>query len=132
MSVNDPIADLLVRIRNALMVQQDYTTIPESKVNLAIVKILKDEGFISDYEVVKGKPYRNIKIVLKYFDRKQPAIRGLKRVSKPGLRLYAGRQEIPRLYGGLGTAILSTSRGIMTGIKAQQLKVGGELLCYVW
>ena len=132
MSVNDPIADLLVRMRNALMVQQDYTTIPESKVNLAIVKIFKEEGFISDYEVVKGKPYRNIKVVFKYMDKKQPAIRGLKRVSKPGLRLYTGNREIPRIYGGLGTAILSTSRGIMTGIKAQQLKVGGELLCYVW
>jgi small subunit ribosomal protein S8 len=132
MSVNDPIADMLVRIRNALMVQHDYTLIPESKIKLAIARVLKEEGFISEYELLKGKPYRNIKVVFKYFDRKQPAIRGLKRISKPGLKVYVGKGEIPRVYGGLGVAVLSTSRGIMTGMKAQRLNVGGELLCSVW
>src|SRR3990172_3336320 len=122
MSVSDPIADMLVRIRNALMVQQDFTLVPESKIKLSIAKLLKEEGFISDYELLKGKPYRNIKVVFKYLDRKQPAIRGLKRISKPGLKVYIGKGEIPRVYGGLGVTVLSTSKGIMTGAKAQQLK----------
>jgi len=98
---------------------------------LAITKILKDEGFISDYEVLRDKPHRTIKIYLKYSEKNQPVLTGLERVSKPGLRVYVGRKEIPRVAGGLGIAILSTSRGVMTGQQAWRQGIGGELLCYV-
>jgi small subunit ribosomal protein S8 len=127
----DPIADMLTRIRNATMVGHNSVSIPSSKIKLSIAKILKNEGFIQDYEVIKGKPQSIIKISLKYIDN-QSALLGLERVSKPGLRVYVGRGEIPRVYGGLGIAILSTSKGIMTGQKAWQLGLGGELLFYVW
>ncbi len=129
--VNDPIADMLTRIRNAVMARHDIVLIPASKMKLSIAKILKEEGFISDYSVLRGKPQRMIKITLKYIDG-QPAVMGLERVSKPGLRVYVGRGEIPRVYGGLGIAILSTSKGVMTGQEAWRRKLGGELLCYVW
>ena len=98
---------------------------------LSIAKILKEEGFISDYEVLRGKPYRVIKINLKYSDKNQPILTGLERVSKPGLRVYVGREEIPRIAGGLGVTILSTSKGVITGQKAWRQGIGGELLCYV-
>jgi len=130
--VTDPIADMLTRIRNANMVRHEHVLIPWSKMKLGIAKILREEGFISNYEVLKGRPGRVIKVYLKYLDRNEPAITGLKRVSKPGLRAYVGCSEIPRIYGGLGIAILSTSRGIMTGHKAWKQHIGGELLCYVW
>lgn len=129
--VTDPIADMLTRIRNAVMARHDTVLVPASKMKLSIAKILKEEGFISDYSVLRGKPQRMIKITLKYID-EQPAVTGLERVSKPGLRVYVGRGEIPRVYGGLGIAILSTSKGIMTGQEAWRRKLGGELLCYVW
>jgi len=128
----DPIADMLTRIRNANMVRHEFVLLPWSKMNLAIVRILKEEGFIDNYEVLKGKPARMIKVYLKYTDKKQPAILGLKRISKPGLRVYARSSEIPRVYGGLGIAILSTSKGVMTGQRAWKQHLGGELLCYVW
>jgi small subunit ribosomal protein S8 len=99
---------------------------------LAIAKILKEEGFIADYEVLKGKTHRAIKLHLKYDEKNQPIISGLERVSKPGLRVYVGQKEIPRVYGGLGVAILSTAKGIMTGQQAWRRKIGGELLCHVW
>ncbi len=105
MTVIDPIADMLTRIRNALMARHDQALIPASKTKLAIVKILKDEGFINDYEVVKGKPDRVIKVYLRYQENKEPAISGLERVSKPGLRVYVQKNEIPRVYGGLGIAM---------------------------
>jgi small subunit ribosomal protein S8 len=130
-TVTDPIADMLTRIRNAIMVRHDSVVVPASKVKLAIAKILKDEGFISDFEIVKGKPHREIKVQLRYIDSK-PAISGLKRMSKPGLRLYVQKKEIPRVYGGLGIAILSTSQGLKTGQQAWRQGSGGELLCYVW
>ncbi len=132
MSVSDPIADMLTRIRNALMVRHDSVLVPASRMKLAITKILKEEGFITDYEVVKGKPHRIIKIYLKYHDKNRSIISGLERVSKPGLRVYAQRGEIPRVYGGLGIAIVSTSKGVMTGKQAWRSVTGGELLCYVW
>ncbi|MCX7911416.1 MAG: 30S ribosomal protein S8 [Dehalococcoidales bacterium] len=132
MVVNDPIADMLTRIRNAIMARHDSVLVPFSKMKLAIAKILKEEGFIKDYEIVRGKPSRTIKIHLRYFDDRTPAITGLKRVSKPGLRVYVGRDEIPRVYSGLGVAILSTSKGIRTGQQAFRMRCGGELLCYVW
>ena len=129
--VTDPIADMLTRIRNAVMVHHDSVLVPVSKNKLAIAKILKEEGFIADYTVLKGKPQRVIKIILRYVDN-QPAVTGLERVSRPGLRIYVKRNEIPRVYGGLGIAILSTSKGLMVGQKAWQQSLGGELLCYVW
>lgn len=132
MTMTDPIADMLTRIRNATMARHEFVLLPWSRMKIAITKILKEEGFIKDYEVVRGKPVRTIKIHLKYMDRQQPAIAGLKRVSKPGLRVYVQRSEIPRVYGGLGVAILSTSKGVMTGQQAWKQCLGGELLCYVW
>jgi small subunit ribosomal protein S8 len=129
--VTDPIADMLTRIRNAIMARHDTVSIPLSKSKLAIAKILKDEGFITDFAVVKGEPEKTIKITLKYID-SQPVIIGLERVSKPGLRSYIKKGEIPRVYGGLGIAIVSTSKGIMVGQHAWKQKLGGELLCYVW
>ena len=131
MSVTDPIADMLTRIRNAIMAHHDSVPVPASKTKLSIAKILKDEGFISDYTVLRGKPQRMINIVLKYIN-EQPVIVGLDRVSKPGLRVYVGRSEIPRVYGGLGITIVSTSKGLMTGQAAWRKNLGGELLCSVW
>jgi len=113
------------------MVRHDAVLIPASKMKLSIARILKDEGFISDYTVLKGKPERVIKVFLKYIGG-QPAISGLERVSKPGLRVYVGRGEIPRVYSGLGVALLSTPKGVMTGQAAWHQNLGGELLCYVW
>ena len=132
MTTTDPIADMLTRIRNAIMARHEFTLLPYSKMKLAIAKILREEGFIDNYEVLKGKPARMIKVYLKYTENKQPAILGLKRVSKPGLRVYVERAEIPRVYGGLGIAILSTSKGVMSGQQAWRERLGGELLCYVW
>lgn len=130
--INDPIADLLTRIRNASMVRQEFVLMPWSKMKLAILKVLKEEGFITNFEVLKGRPGRVIKVYLKYAEKEQPAITGLKRASKPGLRVYVGKSEIPRVYGGLGVAIVSTPKGVMTGQKAWKQNVGGELLCLVW
>ncbi|MGD0855599.1 MAG: 30S ribosomal protein S8 [Dehalococcoidia bacterium] len=129
--VTDPIADLLTRVRNAAMAHHDSALVPASKMKIAVAKILKDEGFIADFSIVKGEPQRMIKVILKYID-KQPAFIGLERVSKPGLRVYAGKTEIPRVYGGLGIAIVSTSKGLMTGQEAWKKDLGGEILCYVW
>ena len=132
MTISDPIADMLTRIRNAIMARHDAVPIPASKMKLSISRILKEEGFISDYEVLKGKLHRVIKIHLKYSDKNQPVISGLERVSKPGLRVYVQQKEIPRVYGGLGIAIVSTPKGVMTGQQAWRQGIGGELLCYVW
>lgn len=118
-------------MRNAIMVRHDSVLIPASKMKLAIAKILKEEGFITDFELVKGKPSRSIKIHLKYLDKNRPALTSLERVSKPGLRVYVERGEIPRLAGGLGVAIVSTSKGVMSGHEARRQGIGGELLCYV-
>ena len=132
MTVTDPIADMLTRIRNAVMARHDSVLMPSSRMKLAIAKILKGEGFINDYEVVRGKPQRVIKIYLRYDDAKQSLISGLERVSKPGLRVNVQRKEVPRVYSGLGIAIVSTSKGVMTGHQAWRQGIGGELLCYVW
>ena len=132
MSISDPIADMLTRMRNGLMVHHDSVLVPASKVKLAIAQILKDEGFIKDFEVTKDKTAKSIKIALKYAGKNQPAIVGLERRSKPGLRVYVERGEIPRVYGGLGIAIISTPKGIMTGKQAWRQGVGGEILCYIW
>ena len=132
MTISDPIADMLTRIRNAALVQHDSVLVPSSRMKLAIAKILKEEGFIKDFEVVRGKPQKAIKIHLRYQERNQSVLTGLERISKPGLRIYVQKQEIPRVYGGLGVAILSTPKGVMTGNKAWKAGIGGELLCYVW
>ena len=129
--VTDPIADMLTRIRNAIMARHDSVNVPASKLKLGIARILKEEGFISDYTLVKGKSSRLIKIQLKYTGA-QSALLGLERVSKPSLRVYVRRGEIARVYGGLGIVILSTPKGVMTGQESWRQGVGGELLCYVW
>ena len=132
MTVSDPIADMLTRIRNAIMARHDSVLIPASRIKIGIARIIKEEGFINDYEVLRGKPHRAIKISLKYGDKNQPVLSGLERVSKPGLRVHVQQKEIPRVYGGLGIAILSTSKGVMAGQQAWRQRIGGELLCYVW
>jgi small subunit ribosomal protein S8 len=130
-SVTDPIADMLTRIRNAVMVRHDSVQIPASKIKMAIARILKEEGFINEFDVIKSEPQQTIRIHLKYDDDKEPILSGLERVSKPGLRVYVGKNEIPRVAGGMGIAIVSTSKGVMTGQQAWSQGIGGELLCYV-
>ena len=123
---------MLTRIRNAIMARHDFVLVPSSRTKMAIARILKEEGFIGDYEVLKSKSHRSIKIYLKYDDKSKPIISGLERVSKPGLRVYVGQKEIPRVYGGLGVAIISTPKGVITGKQAWRQGIGGEILCYVW
>ena len=133
MSVSDPIADMLTRIRNALMARHESVLVPTSKIKISIARVLKEEGFIRDYEILKGdSPQRMIKIHIGSVIKKQAVLNGLQRVSKPGLRVYCGKGEIPRVYGGLGIAILSTSQGVLTGQQAWKKGLGGEILCYVW
>lgn len=135
MSTTDPIADMLTRIRNAIMAGHSYVVVPGSKIKVAIAGILKDEGFIENYDVTKDRPQPMIRIWVKYAgdgkDRRS-VITGLKRISKPGRRVYTGKEDIPWVLSGMGTAVLSTSKGIMTGKKARRLGVGGEVLCHIW
>ncbi len=132
MPVTDPVADMLTRIRNAIQVRHESVLVPHSKLKVSIAKILKEEGYIRDYDMPRGHAHPTLRIHLTYREGRVPAITGLKRVSKPGLRSYVGKGEIPRVYGGLGVAILSTSQGVMAGRQAWRQGVGGELLCYVW
>jgi len=132
MSLTDPIADMLNRIRNATMAGHDSVVIPLSKLKIGIAKILKEEGYVEDFDVGQDGPHKVLRIRLRYLGKKQPVLAGLKRVSKPGLRVYVQKSQIPRVYGGLGIAILSTPLGVMTGQEARRRQVGGELLCYVW
>jgi len=134
MSMSDPIADMLTRIRNAAAARHDSVQMPASKIKIAIANVLKEEGFIKDFSVAaeEGKPQPNLKVDLSYGGRKQPVLNGIQRVSKPGLRVYVQRREVPRVYGGLGIAILSTPKGVMSGQEARRNEVGGEVLCYVW
>ncbi|MBC7248792.1 MAG: 30S ribosomal protein S8 [Anaerolineae bacterium] len=135
MTMTDPIADMLTRIRNASQAGHSYVAVPSSKTKIAIARILKEEGYIQDFAVTRERPQPMIRIWLKYVgDRRQrrPMITGLKRVSKPGCRVYVKRDRIPWVLSGMGIAILSTSKGVMTGQQARRLRVGGELLCYVW
>jgi len=132
MTVTDPIADMLTRIRNAVLARHDMVRLPSSKVKVALVEVLRDEGFITDFQVLRGRPQTTLIVRLAYGEKGEPRINGLKRISKPGLRVYVGQGEIPRVYGGVGIAILSTSLGIMTGQEARRRNVGGELLCHVW
>ncbi len=128
----DPIADMLTRIRNALKARHDFTNVPASKVKLSLAETLKKEGFIRDYEVLQDGLRRTVRVHLAYTDNREPVITGLKRVSKPGLRVYAQKREVPRVYGGLGIAILSTSQGLLSGGEARQRGLGGEVVCHVW
>ena len=134
MSVTDPIADMLTRIRNAGIARHPQVAMPHSKMRLAIAKILKDEGFIQDYEVLPGKVVSTLLLHLKYTrDRSsRPVIAGIQRISKPGRRTYVGKNEIPWVRSGLGVAVISTSKGVMTGNHARRTGIGGEVLCYVW
>lgn len=132
MVVNDPIADMLTRIRNAQVARHDSVTIPASNMKKAIAKILLDEGYVKSVEHLNEGIQGSIKITLKYQDKKQPVIVGLRRISKPGLRVYATCEELPKVLGGLGIAIVSTSRGVMTDRAARKENIGGEVLCYIW
>lgn len=133
MAVNDTIADMLTRIRNSSLARHQTTEVPATKMTRNIAKVLKDEGFIAEYEEVGEGVKRHLVISLKYKGKnRQPIITALKRVSKPGLRVYSNRKELPRVLGGIGIAIISTSSGIMTDREARRTGVGGEVLCYVW
>ena len=133
MTMSDPIADMLTRIRNANTAKHDTVDVPASKMKLAIAQILLDEGYIKNFEVIEDGKFQTIHITLKYgADKNEKIISGIKRISKPGLRVYAGKDELPRVLGGLGIAIISTNQGIVTDKKARELQVGGEVLAFVW
>ena len=132
MSVTDPIADMLTRVRNAIAARHRYVLVPASKLKVAIARIMKEEGFIGGFELSRDRPQPVIRIWLKYTEDREPVLSGLKRVSKPGRRVYAGRRDIPWVQSGMGVAVLSTPRGVMTGRKARKLGVGGEVLCHIW
>ena len=132
MQITDPVADMLTRIRNASTAKHDTVDVPASNLKKAIAQILLEEGYIKSYELVENGNQGIIHITLKYLAKKQSAIAGLKRVSKPGLRIYAGAEELPKVLKGLGIAIVSTSKGVMTDKKARELHIGGEVLAFVW
>lgn len=129
---HDPIADLLTRLRNAGMARHEKFELPVSKVKERILAVLKEEGYIRDYELVPDKPFSKLRVYLKYGPGKKQAITGIRMISKPGLRVYARKDDIPRVLGGLGIAVVSTSKGIMTDKKARAMRLGGEVICYVW
>jgi len=132
MVVNDPIADMLTRIRNAQIARHETVEVPASNMKKSIAKLLVEEGYIKSVEYIDDGLQGSIKLTLKYLDKKQPVIVGLKRISKPGLRVYAGCEDLPKVLGGLGIAIISTSRGLMTDKTARKENLGGEVLCYIW
>ena len=133
MITSDPIADMLTRIRNANTAKHDTVDVPSSKMKLAIAKILLDEGYIKSYELVENGKFNDIRITLKYgASKNEKIISGLQRISKPGLRVYANKEELPKVLGGLGVAIISTNKGVITDKEARKLGVGGEVLCFVW
>ena len=133
MTMSDPIADMLTRIRNANIAKHDTVDVPASKMKIAIANILLDEGYIAKYDLVQDGSFKTIHITLKYGeDKNEKIITGLKRISKPGLRVYANKEELPKVLGGLGTAIISTNQGVITDKEARQLGVGGEVLAFVW
>ena len=133
MTMSDPIADMLTRIRNANTAKHDTVDVPASKMKIAIADILLKEGYIAKYDIVEEGNFSTIRITLKYgVDQNEKVISGIKRISKPGLRVYAGKEELPRVLGGLGTAIISTNQGVVTDKEARKLGVGGEVLCFVW
>ena len=133
MMTSDPIADMLTRIRNANTAKHDTVDVPASKIKIAIAGILVDEGFIEKYDIVEDGNFKVIRITLKYgADKNEKVITGIKRISKPGLRVYAGKDELPKVLGGLGVAIISTNKGVLTDKQAREAQVGGEVLAFVW
>ena len=132
MTLTDPIADMLTRIRNANMVGKETVSMPSSKKLIEIARIMEEEGYIADFTVEPGEPRATLTITLKYGEKKAKTIRGIKRISKPGLRIYAGKGDLPRVLGGLGTAIVSTSKGVMCDRDARKAGVGGEVIAYIW
>jgi small subunit ribosomal protein S8 len=131
MNMTDPVADMLTRIRNAASARHTRVLVPASKMKLGIARVLKEEGYIKDIEILKDNPQGTLRLTLRYVDKK-PAVTQLKRISKPGLRVYTKRTDIPRVRGGLGISILSTPKGLMTGTSAYKQGLGGEVICYVW
>ncbi len=129
---NDPIADMLARLQNAAAIKHQQVVMPASKLRVAVARILKDEGYIDKLEVSKDKPQANLRLWLRYDENKKPILSGVKRISKPGRRVYAGKAEVPWVRHGLGIAIVSTTQGVMTGARAKRMGLGGEILCYVW
>ncbi len=132
MTMTDPIADMLTRIRNAITAHHEKVEMPFSKIKLSIAEILEREGYIAGHEVVKGESYDTLKLSLKYGPNREQLINGIKRISKPGLRVYSKNTDVPRVLGGLGIAIISTSRGVITDREAREMNVGGEVIAYVW
>jgi small subunit ribosomal protein S8 len=132
MNISDPIADMLTRIRNAQVARHETVAVPNSRIKVDIARVLKAEGFIRDFELPSGEKEKDIKIHLRYSGRRAPVVTGLKRISKPGLRVYTRAKDMPRILGGLGIAIVSTPQGVMTAAEAKRANVGGEILCYVW
>ena len=132
MSMTDPLADMLTRIRNAGHARFDKVDIPASRMKISLARIFKDEGFIKNYKVIKDNRQGILRVYLKYSDQQQPLIQGVKRVSKPGRRVYAGSEDLPRVQGGLGVAVISTSKGVCTDRQARKSQVGGEVLCEIW
>ena len=132
MTVTDPVADLLTRVRNANAASHVYVEVPASKLNMEIVRILRDEGFVKSYEILKDRKFPAARLTLKYGAKREKIISNLRRVSKPGLRVYAKHDKVPRVLRGLGVAIISTSKGVMTDREARKIGIGGEVLCYVW
>ncbi|MBI3536511.1 MAG: 30S ribosomal protein S8 [Chloroflexi bacterium] len=129
---NDPIADMLARLSNAAAIKHPQVAMPASKLRVAVARILKDEGYLDKLEISKEKPQAMLRVWLRYDDRRRPILTGVKRISKPGRRVYAGKTDIPWVRNGLGVSIVSTTRGVMTGARAKQIGLGGEVLCFVW
>lgn len=132
MSITDPIADMLTKIRNAIKAKKEKVDVPFSKLTQEILSILKRERFIEDFKFIEDKIQGDLRVYLRYSKSNSPAIRGIKRISRPGLRIYVKRDKLPKVFGGLGIAILSTSRGIVTDEQAREMNTGGEVICYVW
>lgn len=132
MVMTDPVADFLTRVRNGNMVMHETVEVPSSKIKVSLAGIMKDEGYIKDYEYIEDGKQGIIRIYLKYGPNREKVITGLKRISKPGLRVYVKKDEIPKVLGGLGTAVVSTSQGLMTDKKARKNGLGGEVICYIW
>jgi small subunit ribosomal protein S8 len=132
MTMTDPIADMLTRIRNAVQARHESTEMPSSTIKVAIAKVLREEGFIKGYQVLEDRPFKMLRVDLQYTGKHDPVLTGIKRISKPGLRVYTKSTDIPRVFGGLGIAVVSTPKGVMSGRQARREKVGGEVICHVW
>ena len=130
--MTDPIADMLTRIRNAVQARHDSVEMPSSNMKVAIARVIEDEGFVKGYQVLEDRPFKMLRVDLAYTGKKEPVLTGIKRISKPGLRVYTKATTSPRVYGGLGVAIVSTPKGVMSGQQARRLKLGGEVICHVW